>query len=162
MEMSSEYHPHGGDSILDEAVVIRRYVPSDLAQVVDLDKSVFGGYDPQLFSTFYEYYPRTILVAEMFGRVVGFVIGFKHTPFEGRIFWLAVRPGYQNRGIGRRLMIALLKAFRSLGAISATLEVRISNRRAQALYAAMGFDVIGTRPGYYSDGEAALIMKKSL
>ena len=71
--------------------------------------------------------------------MAGFVLGFKHTPFEGRVFWLAVRPGYQSRGIGMRLMLEVLQIFRQMGALSATLEVRVSNKKAQALYSMLGF-----------------------
>jgi ribosomal-protein-alanine N-acetyltransferase len=40
-----------------------------------------------------------------------------------------------------------------------TLEVAVSNRAAQRLYAKYGFDVVGRRKAYYSDtGEDALIM----
>jgi ribosomal-protein-alanine N-acetyltransferase len=40
-----------------------------------------------------------------------------------------------------------------------TLEVRESNRVAQALYAGFGFEVLGRRRAYYTDdGEDALIM----
>lgn len=143
-------------------ILIRRFLPGDMKEVMELDREVFGGYDPQIFAAFYEYHPATILVAEAFGRVVGFIMGFKHTPLEGRIFWLAVRPGYQGHGIGMRLLSSLLSTFRRLGALSATLEVRISNRKAQALYASMGFHSEGICPGYYADGEAAMIMRRRL
>lgn len=146
----------------DEALLIRRFRPSDLGDVMDLDREVFGGYDPAIFTAFYEYHPRTILVAEKMGTVVGFILGFKHSPMEGRIFWLAVRPGYQSKGIGRRLLTTMLKIFRMMGAISATLEVRISNKKAQALYTSMGFEMASISPGYYSDGEAAIIMRRRL
>ena len=146
----------------NDAIIIRRFKPSDLAGAVDLDNEVFGGYDPSIFIAFYEYHPGTTLIAEHRGRVVGFVLGFKHTPVEGRVFWLAVRPAYQNSGVGTRLLIALLRIFRSMAAISATLEVRVSNKRAQSLYMTMGFDIVSIYPGYYSDGEAAIIMKRRL
>jgi ribosomal-protein-alanine N-acetyltransferase len=144
------------------AVVIRKFRPGDLADVLDLDREVFGGYDPSIFTAFYECHPRTTLVAERMGSVVGFVMGFKHTPLEGRVFWLAVRPAYQSQEIGRRLLATILRIFRMMGAVSATLEVRISNKRAQALYTGMGFHMTSIVPGYYSDGEAAIIMKRSL
>jgi ribosomal-protein-alanine N-acetyltransferase len=44
----------------------------------------------------------------------------------------------------------------------ATLEVRLSNRAARALYGRFGFRPVGVRPRYYSDnGEDALIMTTS-
>jgi len=148
--------------LTEDPIVIRRFKPSDLEGALDLDKEVFGGYDPTIFTTFYEYHPRTTLVAESMGNVVGFVLGFKHTLLEGRVFWLAVRPGYQGRGVGKKLLTSILRIFRFMKAVSATLEVRISNKRAQALYSSMGFEMITIYPGYYSDGEPAIIMKRRL
>ncbi len=148
--------------LTEDPIVIRRFKPSDLEGALDLDREVFGGYDPTIFTTFYEYHPRTTLVAESMGNVVGFVLGFKHTLLEGRVFWLAVRPGYQGRGVGRKLLTSILRIFRFMKAVSATLEVRISNKRAQALYSSMGFEMITIYPGYYSDGEPAIIMKRRL
>lgn len=145
-----------------DSIMIRRFKPSDLGSAMELDSEVFGGYDPAIFTAFYEYYPRTSLVAEINGQVVGFVLGFKHIPLEGRIFWLAVRPGYQSRGIGRKLLNSILRTFRFMGAMSATLEVRISNKKAQSLYCSMGFDMVTIYPGYYSNGEPAIIMKRRL
>ena len=94
--------------------------------------------------------------------MAGFVLGFKHTPFEGRDFWLAVRPCFQGLGEGQRLMLAVLRAFRQMGALSATLEVRVSNKKAHSLYSMLGFRMIGVCPAYYSDGEAAIIMRLRL
>jgi ribosomal-protein-alanine N-acetyltransferase len=145
-----------------DILMIRRFRPSDLESAMELDREVFGGYDPSIFTTFYEHHPRTSLVAERNGDVVGFVLGFKHTPLEGRVFWLAVRPGYQSRGVGRKLLISILRTFRFIGAVSATLEVRISNKRAQALYSSLDFEMTTIYPGYYSDGEPAIIMKRRL
>lgn len=51
---------------------------------------------------------------------------------------------------------------RNLGARTSSLEVRAANAGAQALYAALGYEVLGRRPRYYSDGEDALIMQGPL
>jgi len=150
------------DALFGDSVIIRRFRPGDLEAALEIDREVFGGYDPSIFAAFYEYHPNSTLVAEVGGSVVGFVLGFKHTPFDGRIFWLAVAPGYQSRGIGMRLLLGVLKIFRQMGALNATLEVRVSNKKAQSLYSALGFYMSGVFPGYYSDGEAAIIMKRRL
>ena len=45
------------------------------------------------------------------------------------------------------------------GVSAMTLEVRVSNLTARALYASMGFASAGIRPDYYEDnGEDAVIM----
>ncbi|MFZ2376317.1 MAG: GNAT family N-acetyltransferase [Methanothrix sp.] len=149
-------------AILKDAVIIRRLKASDLQAALEIDREVSGGYNPDVFTAFYEYHPATTFAAEVNGELAGFVLGFKHAPFEGRVFWLAIRTRYQGRGIGMRLMLALLKSFRKLGALGATLEVRVSNRRAQSLYTNLGFQTTAIWPSYYSDGEAAFIMKARL
>ena len=149
-------------SIFNDPVVVRKFLPDDLQAALDIDRDVFGGYNPAIFTAFYEYHSVSTLVADLGGTVAGFVLGFKHTPFEGRVFWLAVRPGFQNRGIGTRLMLEVLRSFRQIGAMSATLEVRVSNKKAQSLYSMLGFRMIGICPAYYTDGEAAIIMRMRL
>lgn len=164
MEPEERYLEENGAQIGlgNGSILIRRLMPRDFEGVLEIDREVFGGYDPSIFTAFYEYYGKTTLVAESNGLVVGFVLGFKHTPIEGRVFWLAVRPGFQSRGAGRRLLATILSIFRQIGAVNATLEVRISNKKAQNLYSQMGFRVAGIYPGYYSDGETAIVMKRML
>jgi ribosomal-protein-alanine N-acetyltransferase len=149
-------------AIFNNPVVVRRFLPGDLEAALEIDREVFGGYDPAIFTAFYEYHGGSSLVAEVSGIVAGFVLGFRHTPFEGRVFWLAVKPLFQSRSIGMRLMLEILQIFRQMGALSATLEVRVSNKKAQSLYSMLGFRMIGISPAYYTDGEAAIIMKMRL
>ena len=81
---------------------------------------------------------------------------------EAHITTFAVRPQWRRRGIGGRLMLEMMGLATQLGARVATLEVRLSNRAARALYGRFGFRPVGLRPRYYSDnGEDALIMTTS-
>jgi ribosomal-protein-alanine N-acetyltransferase len=154
---------NGTDKMIFNApLVIRKFRPGDLEEALEIDREVFGGYDPAIFAAFYEYHPGSTLIAEVAGKVAGFILGFKQTPFEGRIFWLAIKPIHQSKGIGLSLMQEVLRIFRRMGAQSATLEVRVSNKKAQGLYSALGFHMIGIFPSYYSDGEAAIVMKRHL
>jgi len=50
----------------------------------------------------------------------------------------------------------------SLSGESIVLEVRRANQAARQLYFSMGFDEVGVREGYYSDGESAIVMRKFL
>jgi [ribosomal protein S18]-alanine N-acetyltransferase len=63
---------------------------------------------------------------------------------------VAVRATHRGRGLGARLVQAGLSAARARGAVTAVLEVRVSNIAAQRLYARNGFSVAGVRTGYYS------------
>ena len=71
----------------------------------------------------------------------------------------AVDPRWRRRGVGERLLLALLDLAVARQAREATLEVRLSNLPARKLYEKHGFRPVGIRPRYYSDnGEDALIM----
>jgi ribosomal-protein-alanine N-acetyltransferase len=85
--------------------------------------------------------------------------GFWMMVDEAHISTLAVREDARGRGFGELLLAALLDESRNFGALAATLEVRVSNTVAQALYAKYGFEVVGRRRAYYQDNsEDALIM----
>lgn len=78
---------------------------------------------------------------------------------EAHVTTFAVLPEWRRRGIGGRLMVAVMRLAAQLNARVATLEVRLSNMPARALYQRFGFRPVGVRPRYYSDnGEDALIM----
>jgi ribosomal-protein-alanine N-acetyltransferase len=73
---------------------------------------------------------------------------------------VGVVPAMRGQGIGARLMIALLRHARQLGARSCGLEVRTDNHAARALYARLGFVDIGMRRGYYQpSGGDAYVMR---
>ena len=75
---------------------------------------------------------------------------------------LAVRPEYRRRGLGRRLLRAMLDIGRQAGVGTVYLEVRTKNVEARGLYRSFGFAVTGRRPGYYEDGEDAHLMTLDL
>ena len=72
---------------------------------------------------------------------------------------IAVDARFRRQGIARQLLCEGLREFAERGALSATLEVRESNRAAQALYEDFGFEVVARRKRYYRDNnEDALLM----
>lgn len=78
---------------------------------------------------------------------------------EAHITTFAVLPDWRRKGIGARLLLAMLRLAQEHGARVATLEVRVSNVPARSLYQRFGFRPVGIRPRYYSDNhEDALIM----
>ena len=98
------------------------------------------------------------LVARAGDRVVGFA-GIWTMVDDAHITTFGVHPDWRRQAIGRQLLLNLAELSLAVGARRMTLEVRASNEAAQALYRAFGFDVVGRRPGYYTDdGEDALIM----
>lgn len=95
------------------------------------------------------------------GRLVS-CAGFWHIMEQADIQTVAVLPAYRKQGIGAETLECLLAAAVKRGACEATLEVRVSNRAALALYERAGFQNAGKRPRYYPDGEDAYILFKPL
>jgi ribosomal-protein-alanine N-acetyltransferase len=78
---------------------------------------------------------------------------------EAHLTSIAVRATEQRKGLGELLLISVINLATELDAQVATLEVRVSNLPALALYRKYGFKDVGVRRGYYSDdNEDALIM----
>ena len=72
---------------------------------------------------------------------------------------VAVTSEYRRRGIARALLERLFEVTSSDERRGYTLEVRVSNVGAIALYERLGFVARGVRRGYYTDNrEDALIM----
>jgi ribosomal-protein-alanine N-acetyltransferase len=67
---------------------------------------------------------------------------------EAELLLIAVRPAWHRHGIGRALMKATMDCAQERGVATIFLEVRDGNM-ATALYAPMGFEMVGHRKAYY-------------
>lgn len=78
---------------------------------------------------------------------------------EIHITKIAVNPDFRRLGIGNLMLNALLETAASNNYFDITLEVRVSNQAAIALYEKNGFESVGVRKHYYTDNnEDAMIM----
>lgn len=78
---------------------------------------------------------------------------------QGQITNLAVHPDFRREHLGSRLMLELFDFSYRMGLQSLSLEVRVSNGPAQALYDKFGFTKVGVRKNYYTEiGEDAFVM----
>ena len=91
-----------------------------------------------------------IIVRPQDGRVVGYIMYWQIRD-EVQINNVAVHPDFRGKGIGEAAMRLVLKEVREKGATFATLEVRVSNAAAVRLYEKLGFKILGTRKGYYTN-----------
>jgi [ribosomal protein S18]-alanine N-acetyltransferase len=82
--------------------------------------------------------------------VIG-VIGVWMLPDEAHIVTIAVRESHRRRGIAELLLLRAIDLARAKEQGLVTLECRVSNRAALALYDKYGFQKVGLRPRYYSD-----------
>lgn len=102
------------------------------------------------------------LVAEENGEVVGYV-GSQSVLGESDMMNVAVHPDHRRKGIAETLVLALCKDLKQRDNVCLTLEVRVSNAPAIALYEKLGFTQVGRRPNYYRNPrEDALILRKTL
>ena len=101
---------------------------------------------------------RYYRIARRGGRVVGFG-GLMFVLDEAHVTTLAVQPDHQGTRIGTRLLLVLVREAVARGTKALTLEVRMGNEPARALYQRFGFVPAGIRKNYYAEvGEDALIM----
>ena len=81
---------------------------------------------------------------------------------ELHITSIAVHPLHQRKGLGKILILDLIKRSRSLLSNQLRLEVKSSNEPAKAFYKSMGFKIVGNRLNIYRDGSDAILFKKQL
>lgn len=101
-----------------------------------------------------------VMVAEIEGRVVGWIVGMIGGKQErwGRIYALAVDPDARGRKLGARLLKEMIAALRIHRAGRIFLEVRADNHPAIKLYERAGFVRCQTLANYYGPGLPALRM----
>lgn len=138
-----------------------------LAQVMTIEEVAFSSpwTEKAFFGEIYENNFSCYLVCideETEEIVVGYA-GMWLVLDEIHITTIAVRDSYRGKRIGELMLQSLFQIGRAKGAVSATLEVRPSNKTAQELYERLGFKAYGIRKKYYNDnGEDAIVMWKEL
>ena len=101
---------------------------------------------------------RVYVVARVDSMVVGYA-GLMLTGDDAHVTTIAVDPGWHRHQIGTRLLAHLAHQGVERGAKNLTLEVRMSNTPAQAMYEKFGFRPAGIRRNYYVEtNEDALVM----
>ncbi len=101
---------------------------------------------------------RVYTVARVRGVVVGYC-GLMFTGDDAHVTTIAVDPAWHRHKIGSRLMLHMARVAVARGARHLTLEVRVSNVGAQAMYRRFGFHPAGIRKNYYVEtNEDAIVM----
>lgn len=104
---------------------------------------------------------RLHFVARRGDAVVGYVFAMWFFD-EMHVNKIAVAEQERRKGIADALMDRCLEFAQANGITTISLEVRQSNRAAQAFYEHLGFGPMYVRPRYYPDGEAAVVMAREL
>jgi [ribosomal protein S18]-alanine N-acetyltransferase len=101
---------------------------------------------------------RRYTVAVEKKTIIGY-LGVMFVMDELHINTIGTLPGHEGRGVATSLMDDAWIDAKARGILRATLEVAVSNNRAQALYARYGFRPVGVRKNYYErTQEDALIL----
>ncbi len=104
---------------------------------------------------------RFNLVARRNGMVIGYV--FSRWFFdEMHVNKIAVTVSERRQGIAQRLMDRCIEFAKAHKIKAISLEVRRSNKGAQEFYKQLDFQSSYVRQRYYPDGEAAVVMTKTL
>ena len=132
---------------------------NDLADILSIEKKVFKHpWSKEQLSWELNSQPvaeNYVMIAR--GNMVGYL--FSHVVDDDvQILNIAIDIPFQHKGYGEQLLSYFLDQFNADSSIH--LEVRKSNFPAINLYLKFGFHETGTRKGYYSDGEDAIIMQR--
>lgn len=140
-----------------ETILIRPLAEADLPAILQIEEATYPTpWTEGIFRDEMAAPGRIYLVAEANGEVVGYA-GLMVILPEAHVTSVTVDPQRRGSRIGTRLMLRICQEALAAGANSLTLEVRVSNRNAQALYQRFGMAPVGIRKRYYKD-EDALVM----
>ncbi len=143
--------------MVTSTVDLRPMTADDIGAALALEERVYAqAWSRQVFTDELDQPTRRYIVADVASSLAGYG-GVMLVGDEAHITTVVVDPLHRQSRIGTRLMLALVDKALGAGAKALTLEVRVSNEAAQALYRRFGMAPVGVRKQYYRD-EDALIM----
>ena len=119
-------------------------------------------YSPDIYLVIHSSWPQGTVVARYYNTIAGFIMA---ALIRGGAVWvvlLVVKRQYQSKGLGSTLLREIIGRAIKQGAPYITLEVRVENFKAIALYKKFGFRIEERKPNFYRDGGDAFRMKKIL
>ena len=135
---------------------------SDLDAIHNLESAAFPApWRREFFENELGADSRLHFVARRNRKVVGYVFAMWFFD-EMHVNKIAVAEHERRQGIADALMQRCIDFAAENGITTISLEVRQSNRGAQAFYDHLGFSEMYIRPRYYPDGEPAVVMVRKL
>lgn len=147
------------------AIVYRDVQPSDLERLWRLDRLCFEpgiAYSRRELARFLGLPRAAGIVAEVGAAVCGFAVGYRNPAEILHVVTLDVHPDWRRRGLGRRLLEAILDRAAAAGVELAVLQVDVRNAGAIAFYRTCGFRRSGRLSSYYGRGLDAFEMSSEL
>ena len=149
--------------------ILRRCELSDIIPVMEINlRTLPEHYSDYFYESLLEELPEAFIVAEISGKIVGYIMckiehgfsNFKKLGFvkKGHIVSIAVIDEHRRKGFGSAIVDEAVKGVKSIQCSELYLEVRCSNNDAVRLYEKLGFSIIQRLKAYYRDGEDAYLM----
>lgn len=141
---------------------VREATVADVPVLVQIEQQCYAQpWTEQRFKQELENSVSSVLVGVNGGSLIAFIC-FWHLGEDVEIHNVACAPAYRRSGAAQGLMKYLECWCTEHRIENIFLEVRSSNAAAIRLYTRNGFTVNGCRAAYYSDGEDALLMQRTL
>ena len=135
----------------------------DIDNLYQLENSTFVS--PWTYSQFeYEIKENSfskLLIIEENEELIGY-IDYWIIFDQATINKICIKEKYRRNGLAQKLLDMCFEDIKENECMVITLEVRKSNEKAIKLYQKNGFDIVLTKPQYYSDGEDAYYMVKGV
>lgn len=145
----------------DTALVVEPMRRRDVAAIQTIEQVAYPRpWSPAVFHSEIEMArrgERHYLVARRDGELVGYA-GLMFVVGDAHVTNIACAPAQHRTGVATRLLAELAWEAIRRGCTALTLEVRVSNTGAQALYRRFGFAPVGVRKNYYENVEDAIVM----
>ena len=144
-------------------MLIRRARPSDYPAFAEIEAQHPGypAWGEKGFAAEESNRNPVTLAAELDGAVAGFINFWILRP-QVQLNTLAVGKAYLRRGAASALLGKLLEYAAKNLCREVDLEVNERNAGAIALYRARGFELVGKRPKFYNNTDAALLLRRTL
>lgn len=139
-------------------MIIRKFTPNDLKRVYEIENMSFDqSYGINIFKQLYDM-GIGFLVAEKDNYVIGYVMFWIKYENQGHIISIAVDKNYRRLGAGTELLIRAISILSLLRIDAIYLEVKDTNIAARSFYKKFNFIEDRVVPGYYENGDGAVIM----
>jgi ribosomal-protein-alanine N-acetyltransferase len=148
---------------MDE-VLLREYAPADFEALYRIDQACYPpgiAYTRRMLRWFLAQPGRLCLVAELHGEPVGFLVAICERTV-GHIVTIDVLERHRRRGLGTRMLVEAERRMAAAGVRTVELETATTNHAAIAFWRKHGYRTSGVLRSYYSDGQDAYGMYKSL
>ncbi len=144
--------------IINVNMIIRKFVPTDLKRVFEIENMSFNqSYGINMFQQLYEM-GIGFLVAEDDNYVIGYVMFWVKYENQGHIISIAVDKNHRRSGAGTHLLVKAIAILSLLNIDTIYLEVNENNDGAVEFYKNFNFKIDRIVPGYYENGDGAIIM----